>query len=388
MKKFLLCLAIIVVSLALFAIGGFKLIEWRLLPNSAFSDTPEPQAPIYTDSNFWIAAPSMTDTSDLIPPNADTKHDLLDKPVDVFFVHSTGYVGPGGWNSNMAYENSETQSLQYMLSSMASAFNGCCKVYAPNYRQAHINAFISDDTESSFNALDLAYFDVERAFDYFIKNMNKDRPFMIVGHSQGSLHALRLIAERVDNSALLERMVAAYTVGYWLPKDMFTRTFSNITLCENEQQTGCIVSFDSYGEGGAMADPVRHWYPSAWEIAPAGNIACVNPLSWSTNTERAKASLHKGAMPVEFKRNFIHMINAENPQFIFEALPELTPELTWAQCDPSGVLHVTQQQDNAFSNHLDSQDKSYHLLDYSLFYGNIRQNAIVRSVSYRGNIKN
>jgi pimeloyl-ACP methyl ester carboxylesterase len=382
MKKFLIGVVIIVVLLALLALGGVTFIQWRLLPNGSFSEATAPEAPSYSDANFWIASPSMTDTSDLVPPNANIQNDLSDKPVDVFFVHSTGYVGPGGWNSNMAHKNSETQSLQYMLSSMASAFNGCCEVYAPNYRQAHINAFIGDDTTSSFAALDLAYSDIERAFDYFIENMNKGRPFMIVGHSQGSLHALRLIAERIDNSALKERMVAAYTIGYWLPKDMFSRTFNNMSQCETAEQTACIVSFDSYGEGGIMANPVRQWYPSGWEITPVGNIACVNPLSWTTDTQRAPASLHKGAMPVEFKRTFVHMILAKNPEFIFQELPELTPQLTWAQCDASGISHVAQQQDNAFSNHLDSTDQSYHLLDYSLFYANIRQNAIVRSLSH------
>jgi hypothetical protein len=385
MKKILIWAGILILVLAIIAIGGFKYIEWHLLPKHTFAESSPPKSPNYIDMTYWAAHPSSADTSDLIPSNADLSADLATKPVDVFFVHSTGYVGPGKWNSNMAHENSETQSLQYMLSSMASAFNGCCDIYAPKYRQAHLSAFVNEDKESSFAALDLAYSDVERAFDHYIANTNQGRPFILVAHSQGSLHALRLLSQRIDKTKLREQMVAAYTIGYWLPMNMFDRNFINIGLCESAQQTGCIVSYDSYGEGGAMSAGVRHWYSSGWEITDIGDIACVNPLSWTTGTNKAEADLHKGAFPVEFKRTVVHMILAKNPEYIFESLPNLSPNLTWSQCDKSGVLHLAEQQDNTFSNHLNNKDKSYHLLDYSLFYGNLRHNAIVRSKAYLDN---
>ena len=72
------------------------------------------------------------------------------------------------------------------------------------------------------------------------------------------------------------------------------------------------------------------------------------------------------------------MLLANNPGFIFDELPTLTSELTWAQCLEDGRLEIMQQTDNAFSNHLDQDNKSYHILDFSLFYGNIRQNAMQR----------
>jgi hypothetical protein len=89
-------------------------------------------------------------------------------------------------------------------------------------------------------------------------------------------------------------------------------------------------------------------------------------------------SAHLGAMPVEFKRTPVNMLLANNPGFIFQELPTLTSELTWAQCKEDGRLEIMQQADNLFSNHLDQANKSYHVLDFSLFYGNIRQNAILR----------
>jgi hypothetical protein len=382
MKKFFKWLGSIVVVLVILAFAAEPVITWYLMPREAFDTAKAPTPPDYSEDYFWVAHPDKMDTSDLIPVGLAGTNDLNPAPIDVFFVHSTGYVGPGHWNSNMKIENSEAQSIEYMLSSMASSFNGCCDVYAPHYREAHIFSFISEDTESSYSALDLAYSDVETAFKYYLENFNNGRPFIIVSHSQGTTHALRLLEDYVDNTPLQQQLVAAYTLGYWLPLDKFERGFESLKLCTDANQTGCIVSYDAYGEGGSITGKARHWYKTGWEISQGGPIACVNPLSWKTDLQRAPSQQHLGAMPVEFKRTFAFMLLAKNPQFIFSELPQLTTELTWAQCDESGALHLAEQQNNAFSNHFNNEDKSYHLLDFSLFYGNIRQNAIQRTNAY------
>lgn len=128
--KWLKWLFAIVFILVVVVFSARPLIEWRMLPSAAFDQLEPPKAPDYADDYYWIAHPNIQDSSDLVPPNIDKSTDILDQPVDVFFIHSTGYVGPGGWNSNMGPDNSEIQSLQYMLTSMASVFNGCCRVYA------------------------------------------------------------------------------------------------------------------------------------------------------------------------------------------------------------------------------------------------------------------
>jgi len=101
-------------------------------------------------------------------------------------------------------------------------------------------------------------------------------------------------------------------------------------------------------------------------------------LSWTNTLDKVSEKAHLGAMPVEFKRTPLNMLLANNPGFIFQVLPALTSELTWAQCKEDGRLEIMQQTDNVFSNHLDQPNKSYHILDFSLFYGNIRQNAMQR----------
>jgi hypothetical protein len=384
LKRFVYWLVLPVVALLILLIlFGRQWVFSYLSPPDIFVVADAPKAPEFDKEYFWVAHPDINDTSDLVPISIDTSGDITDKTVDVFFIHSTGFVGPGGWNSTMSIENSEAQSIEYMLSSMASIFNGCCHIYAPHYREAQLQSFMPEKFNSGTQALDLAYQDVEAAFDYYLTHFNQGRPFIVVGHSQGTTHALRLLEQKVDNTELFKQLVAAYLVGYWIPQDKFSRGFEQITPCEDAAQLGCIVSYDVYGQGGELDAKVPHWYKTGWEVNRQADdrvkpTVCINPLSWQSNLNQIPKSQHLGAMPVEFKRTPVNMLLAKNPGFIFEELPALTSELTWAQCMPDGRLEIMQQTDNAFSNHLDQANKSYHILDFSLFYGNIRQNAIQR----------
>ena len=396
-KKFFfgLVLPILVLSILLVLFGRQWVFSY-LSPPDHFVLADAPKSPEFDNEYFWVAHPEQNDTSDLVPVSIDTSGDIANKTVDVFFVHSTGFVGPGGWNSNMQSENSEAQSIEYMLSSMASIFNGCCNIYAPHYREAHIQSFMSENFVAGIQALDLAYQDVESAFDYYLTHYNQGRPFIVVGHSQGTTHALRLLEQRVDNTELFHQLVAAYLVGYWLPVDKFSRGFDQITPCEDATQLGCIISYDVFGESGELDVNVPHWYDTGWELSRQADnsvkpTVCVNPMSWQRDEGRIPKSQHFGAMPVDFKRTPLDMLLANNPGFIFQVLPALSSQLTWAQCKEDGRLEIMMQSDNSFSNHLEQDNKSYHILDFSLFYGNIRKNSIQRvnqfitknSVSYK-----
>jgi hypothetical protein len=154
-----------------------------LSPPDVFILTDAPSAPDFNNKYFWVAHPDKSDTSDLVPFGVDTSGDTINKAVDVFFVHSTGFVGPGGWNSSMEIKNSEAQSIEYMLSSMASIFNGCCNIYALHYREAQLQSFMPEKFDSGTQALNLAYHDVAAAFDYYLSHCNQGRPFIVVGHS-------------------------------------------------------------------------------------------------------------------------------------------------------------------------------------------------------------
>ncbi|NDG63817.1 MAG: DUF3089 domain-containing protein, partial [Planctomycetes bacterium] len=151
----------------------------------------------------------------------------------------------------------------------ASVFNGCCRVYAPRYRQVTFSAFVTRDRADDVRqALDLAYGDVLAAFDFFIKNRNARRPFIIASHSQGSRHAIRLLKDRIEGSALREQLVAAYIIGAAVPADAIKRLFPSIAVCNSALETGCLVAFATFREGAdssAFQDRAEIAYPTGFE---------------------------------------------------------------------------------------------------------------------------
>ena len=62
---------------------------------------------------------------------------------------------------------------------------------------------------NSKQALDLAYLDVKTAFEYFLTHYHKGEPIILVGHSQGSLHAARLLKEFFDGKSQLYEYLGA-----------------------------------------------------------------------------------------------------------------------------------------------------------------------------------
>ena len=172
----------------------------------------------YGSLDFWAAHPKKLDGADVSPSgfNFDSQEDA---EVDVFFVHPTTYISSSNWNQSIEkkYLSKNNRAVRYLhewsLRDQASIFNSCCKVYAPHYRQATLASFLSLRGDGG-KALNYAYKDVREAFFYFLENFNENRAFVLVGHSQGSMHIIRLLKEEIVGEELMGRMVAAYTVGY------------------------------------------------------------------------------------------------------------------------------------------------------------------------------
>ena len=59
----------------------------------------------------------------------------------MFFLHPTTYFGPGDWNSPANDAEFARQGVEHLKGTVASSFNGCCELYMPRYRQAHLGAF-------------------------------------------------------------------------------------------------------------------------------------------------------------------------------------------------------------------------------------------------------
>ncbi len=297
--------------------------------------------PDYSNLNYWAASPFKKDLSDKVPK--DLKDKSKDSLADVFFIYPTTYTDPKmpmGWNASIDNEELNKKTDELPILYQASVFNKFCKVFAPRYRQANLLAFFTDDKNAGDSALNFAYEDVKKAFEYYLKNYNNGRPIIIASHSQGTYHAAKLLKEFFENKPLQKQLVAAYIIG--LP--VFTDYFSEINPCTDSSATGCFISWRTFQEG-YVAPFIKKEMQKAFVI---------NPLTWTMDTTLASSKLNKGGI----LRNFNKVI----------------PGLVEAQIH-GNILWVNKPK---FLGSIFLHTKNFHIADYSLFYNNIRENTGTR----------
>lgn len=337
-------------------------------PSLPFDPSEAVPAPDYADPANWAALPLRDDLADLVPEGVVEEQVQGSAPVDVFFIHPTGFLKGSSWTFSMDPNTSTEENTSWMMANQASVYNGCCNVYAPRYRQASIYAYFSDD-EVRDEVLAFAYQDVERAFQYYLDNYNQGRPFIIASHSQGTHHGARLLKDKIDRTALVGRMVAAYLIGGGI-KQADIEKMVDINVCRNATDVGCVVHWDTFNvadiEKYADAEP---------------GILCVNPLSWELNGSLAGKELHKGAVPGsgEFHLDIMGDDTARGVQF--GPLRAPLPNFVEAQC-ANGRLFISDQSETAFGA-AGAAMGTYHGLDYPMFHMDIRENAKVRTAIWQ-----
>ncbi len=316
-------------------------------PKGLFSTEKLPPAPDYGDLQNWAAHPMKTDSADLLPiPELDNVQDT--SGVDVFFLHPTTYTRrPGNtlWNGPIEEDKLRTKTEKYPIRYQATALNGAGRIYAPFYRQAHIESYFTKNRkESAKQAFGIAYSDVERAFLYFLENENEGRPFIIASHSQGTQHAERLIMRLIDGKALQKKMIAAYLIGMPVTED----AFKEIRPCRSEIQTNCFCSWRTWKRGSlpiAKRDTVS-------------NVLVTNPLTWKT-TGYAPREMNKGTLLRDFHK--IYKPGLVDAEVQDRVLWVNRPRFPWSFL----ILRP-----------------NYHIADYNLFWMNIRENARMRVQAY------
>lgn len=307
-------------------------------PKGHFQQQKVPVAPDYSQERFWAALPWRSDAADLTPDGLSDEQSAA--AVDVFFLHPTTYVGKRGdtcWNGPVDDPALNLRTDESPIQFQASLFNGVGRVFAPYYRQAHLNAYFTRDTSSALQAFEVAYGDVKAAFLYYIEHYNQGRPFIIASHSQGTTHGQRLVRELIDGQPLQYQLVAAYLVG--IPVNV--NHFSSLRPCESPEDIGCLMSWRTWQ---------RHHGPDG-----APGILVTNPLLWTTQPTYADASLNLGGVITPFSK--------------------IRPQVADAQIHES-ILWTKRPH---FPGSIFYTRKNYHPGDFNLFYVNVRENARLRA---------
>ncbi len=320
--------------------------NYKAYPRKSFTSYTAPDTPDYTQEDAWAASPFKRDRADRVP-DPSIKNRQEEAKADVFFVHTTTYVGDkgqGNWNAPINQELLNQRTDDFGIACQASAFNGAGRIFAPRYRQAHLHAFDDRDTESAVSALELAYFDIQTAFQHYLDTHNEGRPIIIAAHGQGSQHALRLLQEFFDGQELQKKLVAAYLVG----EEVTLSSFNTLKPCENATQTQCYCSWRSY---------IRDYFPPSHDSRPL-DVVCTNPLTWELNDLFVDAEQNQGGVLWKFERIIPNMADAQVKEGIL-----------WIS-KPKALLGPKGNR------------KDFRKVDYHLFYMNIRLNAQQRVGTY------
>ncbi|MBB5684991.1 DUF3089 domain-containing protein [Sphingobium boeckii] len=325
---------------------------------SEFAAQKPAPAPDYALSTSWAAGSAGAGASVAVPAGASPA--ATDPAIDVFYIHPTTFQSKTIWNQDVADTEVNAWTDASVMARQASAFNGCCRIYAPRYRQASMRGDYRN------LALDLAYGDIERAFDYYIKNISHGRPFILAGHSQGGYMVAELLEKRIDGTALQGRMVAAYVIGINLVEGDFPRRYKHIPICDTPSQTGCTVQWNSVlptADLAAIAKQYEKPFVDKYGDLSTKRTLCINPITFDRAIPIAGKELSRGAAPGDPGEGTIR---------------PLVPMAVSARCD-HGLLVV--DPDPALDlKPLPGGVMHYH--DFGLFYADVRDNAILRTLSY------
>jgi len=359
--------ALIVLVLAVgltWTLAQDRLMRMAFVPAGNFTPMPASSAPDYAKPASWLSRPGLPDDpSRWMPPGSSANPAPR---AEIFYVPPTTYMDRGRWNAPID-DKTASDRLILFAKGQASAFNGVGEVWAPRYRQATFGAFLAAGDPRSAEAIDFAYQDVARAFDAFLAAIPADRPIILAGHSQGSLHLLRLLRDKVVGKAVAKRIVAIYAVGWPISvsADLPALGFPG---CDTAAEARCILSWQSYAD---PADPrqVKAYFEKS--IGYAGlrrqgtTMLCVNPLTGTTGGQ-APAAANKGALVPRANLNGV----------------DVTPGLVPARCLPDGLLSIGPEP-TGFGNYV-LPGNNYHVFDYALFWANIRDDADRRLKTFLG----
>lgn len=399
-KKFLYLVAFVIVlilaGLIVLRVWSQELTAFVLVPSSEFVEQEPFEANAYQDPALWYSRPGIgvSDPARWQPayaqspveePAADSSsegsvsastdgeaaetasEDAAAKPPQhaVFFIHPTSYLNSDSWNAPIGDAEAERVAAIYVRG-MASPFNAADEIWAPRYRQATMGAFLTDAPEGE-QAIDAAYADVLEAYRFFLDSVSDDMPIVLVGHSQGALHLLRLLREEVQGSPVADRLIAAYAIGWPISVEHDLPALG-LPACATAAQSGCILSWSSYAE---PADPsaVLDTYSSSvgFDGTARGDsqILCTNPLTGSFGGS-AQADANLGTLvPDDSISN-----------------GELVPGAVPARCDSRGLLLIG---DPPQMGSYVLPGNNYHVYDIPLFWANTQADVARRAIAFGAN---
>ncbi|MDQ3143956.1 MAG: DUF3089 domain-containing protein [Pseudomonadota bacterium] len=244
---------------------------------------PAPAPVDYTKSANWLCLPGRTDgcttplrTTALGPKGyGSTGLSTVAKtpPVDCFIVYPT-VSRDSGMNSDLVPGDGEEKAS---IVSQFARLAGACRTFAPVYRSMTLGAVTAAAAGANVaGPAMLAYGDVRAAWRNYLATRNQGRPFVLIGHSQGSLMLQQLLANEIEGKPAAARMKLAIIPGFnvMVPQGKTVGgTFKSTPICSSPTQIGCVMSWVSFRERNAPPPGAIFGYADK----PGMTVACTNP---------------------------------------------------------------------------------------------------------------
>jgi len=245
--------------------------------------TAAPAAIDYSKPANWLCLPGRADVcstplaTTALNPNGygSTGRSTVAKapPIDCFYVYPT-VSRDRGMNSDMVVGDGEER---YAAQAQLARLSSVCRTFAPIYRSLTLASVTAMATGSDIAApAAIAYADVVGAWRQFLKSRNANRPFVLIGHSQGSAMLIPLLAREIEGKPEAKRMKLAILAGYnvVVPQGKLVGgSFKSTPLCSRPGQSGCVVAWTSFRENNPPPEGAMFGYANT----PGMTVACVNP---------------------------------------------------------------------------------------------------------------
>ena len=222
-----------------------------------------PVEPDYKNAEMWVCHLNDTDSTG----------------ADVFYIPSTWEYD---WTTSddILCRYADVSNEQHR-SNMAIEMNKVAKYmadgnnfYSPYYRHISLDTWATLDEDYITRQYEsVSLIDVKQAFDHFIKNWNKGRPFVLAGFSQGGKSVVELMKYMPED--IRKYMVAAYVLGYKVtPNDVAVAPW--IVAAKSASDIGVTISYNSVSD-------VKYIKP----LISSPTVMFINPVNWRTDSTPA-----------------------------------------------------------------------------------------------------
>jgi hypothetical protein len=306
-------------------------------------------APVdYSQAARWLAAPTSTPL-----------------PVDVFYVYPTAYSKTATGDPDVCSIDNPTMiaGAKGVFRRQATAFAPLANIYAPYYRQVCIayQLALSPAQQDAVIAGQPGT-DVTAAFEYYLEHYNRGRPFILVGHSQGSAVLAYLLSSYMKaHPDVYKRMIAAYVVGHSITPQYLAQN-SHLKYATGASDTGVIISWNTEAPTVQGTNPVTR----------PGGIA-MNPITWTTGEATATAKQNLGSIELNMKTGETVLDASGQPKRVMG--------LADARVDRAkGVVICSTVEPADYL--VGFPEGVYHTFDYPFYYFSVRANAADRIRHY------